>query len=169
MEPGSSCFGNRDALGAPIRCHVRRPGWTFLPIKPEDKLFASDPGASEPAPDLIRGCDRGAKLRLMPSSWYVLLCRSAKVVSGWACIRPDALVGGGVKSPLLEAMGFGSKGAGSTVSLQELFDKRDADAKEFGDSAPSCLALLASRNDFLRRPVTALLPEGTSFRDTRWP
>ena len=82
MEPGSSCSGNRDALGAPIRCHVRRPGWTFLPIKPEDKLFASDPGASEPAPDLIRGCDRGAKLRLMPSSWYVLLCRSAKVVSG---------------------------------------------------------------------------------------
>ena len=60
------------------------------------------------------------------------------------------LVGGGVKSPLLAAaMGSGGEGAGCAVALQELFDERNTDAKEFGNSALGCLASLARLNDFL--------------------
>ena len=66
-----------------------------------------------------------AKLRLMPSSWRRF---GLELYQGQVGLRlypcQDALVGGGVKSPLLPAaMGFGGDGAGCTVALQELFDE----------------------------------------------
>ena len=46
------------------------------------------------------------------------------------------------------------KGAGGAVALQELFDERDTDAKECGDSALGCLASLTRRDNFFLAQIS---------------
>ena len=102
-------------------------------------------------PQAFQGATQGRQAEV---DTEFLACSGLQFYQGQVGLRlypcQDVLVGGGVKPTLLAtAMGFGGEDAGGAVALQELFDERNTDAKEFGDSALGCLVSLARLDDLL--------------------